>query len=82
MCKAGSNYVETPHGPKPKNEFNNPHLLPMMYPTLFPYGLGGLEDKSRRSRLGFKRHVTGYVATVLKGSFSSSPDFSLEGRSC
>lgn len=25
-------------------DFNNPALLPMIYPTLFPYGLGGCED--------------------------------------
>ncbi|KAJ7036045.1 hypothetical protein C8F04DRAFT_900589, partial [Mycena alexandri] len=57
LKKPGSNYVEIPHDPNPANEFNNPHLLPMMYPTLFPYGLGGLEDKHRRTRLGFKRHI-------------------------
>ncbi|KAJ6575715.1 hypothetical protein DFH09DRAFT_915178, partial [Mycena vulgaris] len=57
MKKAGSNYIEIPHDRQPANEFNNPHLFPMMYPTLFPYGLGGLEDKGRPSRLGFKRHI-------------------------
>ncbi|KAJ7026678.1 hypothetical protein C8F04DRAFT_891735, partial [Mycena alexandri] len=57
MKKSGSNYVEIPHDKNPANEFNNPHLFPMMYPTLFPYGLGGMEDKHRVSRLGFKRHI-------------------------
>ncbi|KAJ7932933.1 hypothetical protein B0H13DRAFT_1856544 [Mycena leptocephala] len=59
MKKPGSNYVEIPHDPHPSQEFRNPHLFPMMYrdPTLFPYGLGGFEDKDRRTRLGFKRHV-------------------------
>ncbi|KAJ7018836.1 hypothetical protein C8F04DRAFT_976606, partial [Mycena alexandri] len=57
LKKPGSNYLEIPHDPSPANEFNNPHLFPMMYPTLFPYGLGGLEDKSRRTKLGFKRHI-------------------------
>ncbi|KAJ7148123.1 hypothetical protein C8R43DRAFT_889111, partial [Mycena crocata] len=57
MKKTGSNYVEIPHGPKPMNEFKDPHLFPMMYPTLFPYGLGGFEDQQRRSPLSFKRHV-------------------------
>ncbi|KAJ7044246.1 hypothetical protein C8F04DRAFT_1356594, partial [Mycena alexandri] len=60
MKKPGSNYlqyVELPHDPNPANEFNNPTLFPMMYPTLFPYGLGGMEDKDRRTRLGFKRHI-------------------------
>ncbi|KAJ7031866.1 hypothetical protein C8F04DRAFT_959675, partial [Mycena alexandri] len=57
MKKPGSNYIELPHDPNPANEFNNPTLFPMMYPTLFPYGLGGMEDKDRRTRLGFKRHI-------------------------
>ncbi|KAJ7018893.1 hypothetical protein C8F04DRAFT_877553, partial [Mycena alexandri] len=57
LRKPGSNYLELPHDPNPANEFTNPHLFPMMYPTLFPYGLGGLEDKNRRTRLGFKRHI-------------------------
>ncbi|KAJ7652355.1 hypothetical protein DFH06DRAFT_919838, partial [Mycena polygramma] len=57
MKKPGSNYLELPHDPNPANEFNNPHLFPMMYPTLFPYGLGGMEDKHRPTRLSFKRQI-------------------------
>ncbi|PBK80062.1 hypothetical protein ARMGADRAFT_1099457, partial [Armillaria gallica] len=43
--KNGQGYIRIPHDPDPCNEFNNPALLPMMYPTLFPYGVGGLEDR-------------------------------------
>ncbi|KAJ7030626.1 hypothetical protein C8F04DRAFT_904558, partial [Mycena alexandri] len=57
MARPGSNYVEIPHDSEPANEFKNPHLFPMMYPTLFPYGLGGMEDKERPTKLSFKRHV-------------------------
>ncbi|KAJ7763352.1 hypothetical protein B0H16DRAFT_1661761 [Mycena metata] len=57
MNKPGGNYLELPHDKDPANEFNNPNLFPMMYPTLFPYGIGGMEDKNRRSKLGFKRHI-------------------------
>ncbi|KAJ7618848.1 hypothetical protein DFH06DRAFT_918931, partial [Mycena polygramma] len=57
MKKPGSNYIELPHDPKPTNEFNNPSLFPMMYPTLFPYGIGGPEDRDRPTRLSFKRHI-------------------------
>lgn len=28
-----------------------------MYPTLFPYGIGGFEDDNRISKLSFKRQV-------------------------
>ncbi|KAJ7162714.1 hypothetical protein C8R43DRAFT_879971, partial [Mycena crocata] len=57
MQKPGANYVEIPHGETPINEFKNPELLPMMYPTLFPYGIGGGEHPKRRSPLSFKRQI-------------------------
>ncbi|KAK0466552.1 hypothetical protein IW261DRAFT_1553926 [Armillaria novae-zelandiae] len=36
----GGGYVEITHDPTPVNEFNDPELFPLMYPTLFPYGIG------------------------------------------
>jgi hypothetical protein len=57
MAKAGSNFIEIPHAGKPANEFHNPDLFPMMYPTLCPYGLGSMVDEHQRLRLGLKRHV-------------------------
>ncbi|KAJ7587457.1 hypothetical protein C8J56DRAFT_760068, partial [Mycena floridula] len=54
--KLGS-YIELPHDPKPANEFFNPDLLPMVYPTLFPYGVSGLEDKNRSCAVSMKRHI-------------------------
>ncbi|KAH9848176.1 hypothetical protein C2E23DRAFT_710873, partial [Lenzites betulinus] len=53
----GGGYVELPHERDPVNEFCNPSLFPMIYPTLFPYGVGGFEDRSRASALSFKRHA-------------------------
>ncbi|KAJ7597818.1 hypothetical protein C8J56DRAFT_773858 [Mycena floridula] len=44
-------YVQVAHDPEPVNEFFNPDLLPMVYPTLFPYGVGGVEDKCREERV-------------------------------
>ncbi|KAK1234937.1 hypothetical protein PQX77_001853, partial [Marasmius sp. AFHP31] len=41
----------------PVPEYNNPDLFPGMYPTLFPYGTGGLEDKRRQPSLGFQSHA-------------------------
>ncbi len=55
--KHGSGYLQIPHDPKPVNEFFNPKLFPMIYPTLFPYGIGGFEDRSRRTPISMKRHV-------------------------
>ncbi|KAK0435009.1 uncharacterized protein EV420DRAFT_1623674 [Desarmillaria tabescens] len=34
--KRGGGYIELTHDPSPTDEFNNPLLFPMMYPTLFP----------------------------------------------
>ncbi len=50
-------FIEIPHEDKPANEFYSPQLLPMTYPTLFPYGLGGFEDLQRETSLSFKRQV-------------------------
>lgn len=54
--KAGG-YVKIPHDPKPVNEFYNPDLFPMIYPTLFPYGIGGPEHQACKVALSFKRHI-------------------------
>ncbi|KAI9067033.1 hypothetical protein FKP32DRAFT_1564557, partial [Trametes sanguinea] len=53
----GGGYVEVPHVAEPVNEFCNPSLFPMIYPTLFPYGIGGFEDKCRSRALSLRRHV-------------------------
>lgn len=37
-----------PHNIEPINEFNNPNLLLGLYPTLFPYGVGGFDDPKRK----------------------------------
>jgi hypothetical protein len=55
--KKGGGYIEIPHDPEPVNEFFHPDMFPMIYPTLFPYGIGGFEDKKRSSRLSLKRHA-------------------------
>jgi hypothetical protein len=55
--KKGGGYVEIPHDPTPVNEFFNPELFPMIYPTLFPYGIGGFEDIKRTTQVSMKRHV-------------------------
>ena len=55
--KRGGSFLAVPHEPEPVNEFFNPDLLPMMYPTLFPYGIGGVEDKRRSNAISFENHV-------------------------
>ncbi|KAJ3927523.1 MAG: hypothetical protein NXY57DRAFT_1050946 [Lentinula lateritia] len=53
----GGSYVEIPHDPLPVNEFMNPSLFPMIYPSLYPYGIGGFEDYDRPVCVSMKRHT-------------------------
>ncbi|KAI0038796.1 hypothetical protein FA95DRAFT_1585420 [Auriscalpium vulgare] len=53
----GGAYVQIPHDPDPVNEFSHPALFPMIYPTLFPYGVGGFDDDRRLAKLSMKRQV-------------------------
>ncbi|KAJ6485264.1 hypothetical protein DFH09DRAFT_837749, partial [Mycena vulgaris] len=56
--KKGGGYIQIPHDRDPANEFKKDSLLfPMIYPTLFPYGIGGPEDVKRSAVLSLKRHV-------------------------
>ena len=55
--KLGKGFLAVPHEPVPVNEFFNPTLFPMLYPTLFPYGIGGLEDKRRTVAISFENHI-------------------------
>ncbi|KZT55302.1 hypothetical protein CALCODRAFT_437395, partial [Calocera cornea HHB12733] len=57
LRQKGGGFLQVPHGPHPMNTFYSPELLPLTYPTLFPYGLGGLEDRHRKAPLSFARHV-------------------------
>lgn len=55
--KRGGGHLEMPHDNLPQNEFFNPVLFPKVYPTLFPYGIGGFEDPRRKGKLSMKHHV-------------------------
>ena len=57
MKVKGGGFLQIPHADRPVNEFYSPDLLPMTYPTLFPYGVGGFEDLRRISPLSFKQQV-------------------------
>lgn len=42
-------------------EYKNPDLLPGMFPTLFPCGIGGFEDKQRETPLSFEHQAQYYL---------------------
>lgn len=50
-------FLQIPHGNMPINKFCNPSLLPLTYPTLFPYGLGRFENLQCSTALSFKQQV-------------------------
>lgn len=57
MNLPGNNYAGIPHDKSPVNEFNNPTLFPMIYPTLYPYEISGCEDKRRQTPLAMRTHI-------------------------
>ena len=56
-AKRGGSFIQIPHDPNPVNEFFNPVMFPMLYPTLFPYGIGGFEDRHRLVPISFENHI-------------------------
>jgi uncharacterized protein DUF6570/helitron helicase-like protein len=60
--KKGGECLIIPHGRDPLCEFNNPSLFPKMFPTLFPYGVGGFEDDIRKYKIPFKRHIKHFLS--------------------
>ncbi|KAJ7757224.1 hypothetical protein DFH07DRAFT_722769, partial [Mycena maculata] len=56
--KRGGGYLQIPHDHELENEFRKDGLLfPLMYPKLFPYGIGGPNDSKRTVPVSLKRHV-------------------------
>ena len=53
----GKGYIHFLHATKPVGDINNPSLLPMIYPTLFPYGLGACEEIARSGQILMQHHV-------------------------
>ncbi|KZT03005.1 uncharacterized protein LAESUDRAFT_622771, partial [Laetiporus sulphureus 93-53] len=45
------------HGSKPESIYHNSKLLPGMFPWLFPYGLGGVENPLIKTRLDRAIHI-------------------------
>ena len=42
-------------------EYNNPHLLPGMFPTLFPLGIGGFDDPDCLPKISFQKQAEYYL---------------------
>ncbi|KAF4617233.1 hypothetical protein D9613_005788 [Agrocybe pediades] len=53
----GKRHLQISHDPNPITEFFSPNLLPSIYPSLFPLGIGGCEDNNRSEAISLKKHV-------------------------
>ena len=42
------------------SEYNNPDLMPGMFPTFFPFGIGSFEDKAHVTPVSFKEQAAYY----------------------
>lgn len=74
LTTVGKGFLELPHGNDPVNEFYNPGLFPMTYPTLFPYGRGGFEDRTRKIAVSMERHI-GHLLRLEDRRFQEHPSF-------
>lgn len=55
--KNGGQSLAVGHDETPQSIWGNPGLYPQMFPTLFPYGHGGIGQDVHMSKLGCKTHL-------------------------
>jgi len=61
-------------GSEALDEYRNPALLPGLYPTLFPLGLGTLEDPQRPVKIAFDTHAN-YLLDLKDRCFANHRAF-------
>jgi len=67
-------FITIPHGESPISEINNPGHLINAYPTLFPYGIGGIQDPRRKIALSYREHVK-YLLSLNSDRFRTHRSF-------
>ncbi|KAF8237218.1 hypothetical protein L208DRAFT_1248997 [Tricholoma matsutake] len=72
--KKKGGFLKLPHDPIPENEFVNPKLFPKIYPTLFPFGIGGFEDQTQKQPISLKWH-TKHLLNLTDCHFQEHPSF-------
>lgn len=55
--RSGGRMLSITHDSQPASIYNNPDLYPGMFPWLFPYGLGGIDNSLISTQLGRARQV-------------------------
>ena len=72
--ESGGAFIGLPHDRAPANEFFAPSLFPKTFPTPFPYGIGGFENKSRSPSISMKNHVR-HLVRLADRRFQEHPSF-------
>jgi hypothetical protein len=73
--KKGGGYIQIPHDWEPTNELEQDRqLLPLIYPTLFLYGIGGPNNSKRTAPLSLKHHVK-HLLNLSDTRFQEHPSF-------
>ncbi|CAM4981323.1 unnamed protein product, partial [Rotaria socialis] len=62
LTALNDNIYVVPHEQYPVNEYFNTSFLPGLYPTLFPYGIGGVEDEHRLVCVSYAKHIRHFLS--------------------
>jgi hypothetical protein len=54
-------HLVVPRSPEALSEYANPTLFPKMFPSLFPLGIGGFDDTSRKVPIGFRNQIEHFL---------------------
>ena len=71
---SGKPFVQVGHTGSPEKDFYNPNLFPELFPTLYPYGVGGFEDPRRSRPVAFKQHLK-HLLNLSDRRFQVHPSF-------
>lgn len=56
------------HGPSPEPDYYNTNLFPLLYPTLYPFGIRGFEDTHCHPAISMKAHAR-HLLNIKDGWF-------------
>ncbi|PPQ73943.1 hypothetical protein CVT24_012551 [Panaeolus cyanescens] len=70
----GGHFLAVGHDPKPQSMYNNPSLYPLMFPWLFPYGLGAVGQDKHTSMISYETHLR-WLLLYHDKRFQMDPNF-------
>ena len=72
--RSGKPFFLYGHSATPEPDYHNTNLFPSLYPTLYPYGVGGFEDKQCFPPISMKAHAQ-HLLNINDGCFREHPSF-------